>query len=75
LKKSAVAAPRATITASPCGSGVQPDLLKFPVPQIAKQQGPLGIGHAKSMFVNLRIHVPIGDENIFPPVIVQVEKL
>ena len=39
-----------------------------------KQQVALGVAHAKGFLVHLGIHMPIGDKNIRPAVIVVIEK-
>ena len=50
------------------------DLGEFSVLKITEQQGPLGIGHTKRVLVYLRIHMPVGDENVLPAIVVEDRK-
>ena len=52
---------------------LQSHFLKFSV-QVVKQQVALGVAHAKGFLVHLGIHMPIGDKNIRPAVVVVIEK-
>src|SRR5258708_27309308 len=56
-------------------SRTQADLLKFSATQIPEQQRAFGVRNTKRILIDLRIHVPISDKNIFPSIVVDVEKL
>src|ERR1700720_3134869 len=63
------------IAARQGNSGAEADLGEFSVLKITEQKGPLGIGHTKRVLVHLRIHMPVGDENVLPAIVVEIEKL
>src|SRR6185369_159705 len=57
------------------GPGVVSDLAECTVPQIVKQKWPLRIGHSKRVSIHLRIDMSVGDKEVSPPVIIEVEEL
>ena len=57
------------------GPGVVSDLAECTVPQIVKQKWPLRVRHSKRVRIHLRIDMAVGDKEVSPPVIIEVEEL
>src|SRR5713101_3122766 len=50
-------------------AGLESDLGKMTVPQVAEQKVALGIGNAGARGVHLRVDVAVGDEDVLPAVV------
>ena len=74
LSKSPNAQPRPRCSLRDGRPGARRDVLEAAVPQVPVQQPRLPVRQVQLSPGNLRVHVPVGDEDVLPAVVVVVEE-
>src|SRR5690348_9814772 len=67
--------PSPDITTGQSGPRTRRNLGELAVPFVVEQERMFRVSYAEGMLINLRIYMPVSNENIFPSVIVEINEL